>query len=236
MTDAAPSGNVNEEARRRSVGNLQRVYTVVVSLAITEALRRLLSPAATNPITEIDIRSLIAVVSLLVTIIPFYHGANRYLDATYVTGERTAKSSALMLDFIVIFLEGLIFFVLALLIANTTAFFTGLALLFFLDSAWVALTRVTSESPLDRGREYATWSISNIAAGVIILLFIWSNLLSWEIWPTLEIAAVAVGVVALLRTIIDYATVWNFYYPPTPEAHYIMPVPRPATPPRRTRS
>ena len=37
-----------KEARKRSVDNLQRLYTVVVSLAVTELLRRMLNPLATD--------------------------------------------------------------------------------------------------------------------------------------------------------------------------------------------
>src|SRR6476661_3705790 len=80
--------------RTRSVDNLQRLYTVVISLALTEYLRRLLTQSAeANEATGYN--GWLMFVSLIFTVVPFYHGANRYLDATYVTGERAAKPGAL---------------------------------------------------------------------------------------------------------------------------------------------
>lgn len=221
---------MHKQAREQSVRNLQRVYTVVVSLAIVESLRRLLSGFGDTG-TPPEIPAIAAVVSLLFTIVPFYHGANRYLDATYVTGERYAKPEALMLDFIALFLEGLAFFVLSILIENTSLFYTLLAVLFFFDAAWVGVTKLTSQSPTDRGPAYKTWAFVNIVAALLILLSIWSTLCQFTLWPTETVQAIAVTVIALIRTGIDYATVWSFYYPPPADVHYIMPVPRPAPAP-----
>ena len=104
------------EARKRSVDNLQRLYTVVISLAVAESLRRLLGD--TPPETIADYKQWLMFASLIFTVVPFYHGANRYLDATYVTGERSAKPIALMVDFVMLFLEGLLFFGLAMLTSD----------------------------------------------------------------------------------------------------------------------
>jgi hypothetical protein len=224
-----------DEARKRSVNNLQRVYTVVISLAVAESLRRLFSPVVTSGQLP-SLGPIVAVISMLFTIIPFYHGANRYLDSTYVTGERSAKAGALMLDFVIIFIEGLAFFVISLLINNPEAFYSLLACLFLLDAGWVWLTRLTSESPPEKGAGYAIWSVVNVAAAFLLLLSTWSNLLDWNFWKTSLAETVAVGVISVFRTFIDYYTVWDFYYPPSPESRYIMPVPRPAIPPQRNPS
>src|SRR5262245_6898700 len=103
-----------QEARKRSVDNLQRLYTVVVSLAVTESLRRLLANFGTGG-SVAGLKEWLMFVSLIFTLVPFYHGANRYLDATYVTDERSAKRSALLIDFIFLFCEGLLFFGLAMM-------------------------------------------------------------------------------------------------------------------------
>jgi len=128
-----------EKAREMSISNLQRLYTVVMSLAIAESLRRLLSGYGDTGQPP-DFASAVAVFSLLITAIPFYHGANRYLEATYITGERKTKSQSLVFDFIALFLEGLIFFMLAVVIKNTPVFYTTLAILFIFDSIWVSIT------------------------------------------------------------------------------------------------
>lgn len=217
-----------EESRKRSVDNLQRVYTVVISLAITESLRRLLSDFGDNGQLP-EYASVVAVISLIFTIIPFYHGANRYLDSTYVTGERLAKSGALMLDFVAIFIEGVTFFILSLLIKSTIIFFTVLAALFLFDSFWVWLTRLTSNSEVDKGLEYKLWATINIVSALFLLVSFWSNVFNWSFWTSPMVQVSAAGITAITRTIFDYVTVWNFYYPP-PDKKYIMPIPRPAIP------
>ena|SRR3990172_7533638 len=222
------------EARKRSIDNLQRVYTVVVSLAIAESLRRLFA-SQDPPAFSLPLPATIAAMALIVTVVPFYHGANRYLDATYVTGQRGAKSGALMLDFVAIFVEGIVFFLLALLVGSEASFYTLLSGLFLFDAAWVGLTRLTSEGRDEPGSKYVIWAGANVLAAVLLLLSHWSNLLNWEFWSSQNVRTLASGAIALGRTIFDYASVWSFYYPPAPEDRYLMPVPRPAPPPHRRR-
>jgi hypothetical protein len=222
---------VDEEARKRSVDNLQKVYTVVVSLAVAEALRRLFSPAQGASITP-GLVPAVAVFSLITTIVPFYHGANRYLDATYVTGQRSAKSGALMLDFVAIFLEGILFFILAILVEVEATFFTIISGLFIFDAAWVGLTRLTSRGEDEPGGRYAVWALVNVVAAALVLVSQWSNLLQWEFWRTPDVRVIASGAIVFARTFFDYASVWDFYYPPARDT-YLMPVPRPAPPPKR---
>jgi hypothetical protein len=224
---------MDAKIRERSINNLQRIYTVVVSLSIAESLRRLLSNFGDQGISP-SLTSTVAVISLLVTIVPFYHGANRYLDATYVTGEREAKSQALMLDFIAIFSEGLIFFILSLIIQNTRFFFSLLGILFVLDAIWVGITKLTSIGVSDQPPRYRSWAAINILAAVGIFVSMWSNLLNWEFWPTPLIQTLAVGGITILRTVYDYSSVWNFYYPPLGEKDFVLPAPRPAPIPKRS--
>ncbi len=175
-----------------------------------------------------DFAATLAVISLLITIVPFYHGANRYLDSTYVTGERQAKPGSLMIDFAAMFIEGLAFFVLAMLIENTPLFFTVLAGLFVFDAIWVGLTQVTATVHEKRSSYIVWWAVANIVAACFIPLSIWSSL-----WPTYTAKLVAVCAIAVLRTVIDYWAVWDFYYPASETDPYIMPVPLPARPPQR---
>ncbi len=65
----------------RSVSHLQQLYTVVVGLALTVAITNLIDQAAPVPIR---MAALPYFVSYLVTLVPFYHGALRHLDVTYL--------------------------------------------------------------------------------------------------------------------------------------------------------
>lgn len=213
-------------AKTRSVDNLQRLYTVVVSLAITESLRRLISGVVGSSDTT-DYTHWLMFVSLLVTLVPFYHGANRYLDATYVTMEREAKRGTLMIDFLFLFVEGLAFFAIAALIPRgAPVFYTGLAMLFVLDAIWVGLTNLTAAHDSDRMPGYTKWAIANGVAASFLLLMVWTNTFTGTaIWRDERAGHIALMVTALVRTIYDYVKVWPFYYP---KGIDLIPAPAPA--------
>jgi hypothetical protein len=226
------------KANTRSVDNLQRLYTVVVSLAVTESLRRLFLGTGTL-FSPPSYESSLMFASLIFTVVPFYHGANRYLDATYVTGERKAKPQALMLDFVILFVEALLFFGLALLTNNQPAFYTVLAILFLLDIIWVGLTNVTAHSESDKFPRYTKWAIINFIAFALLLLFTWSNILNWPIWKNEVATNISLLIVVVARTVIDYILVWPFYYPgegsSSESAYSGIPAPPPGVPPDLTR-
>lgn len=209
------------KTRERSVNNLQRLYTVVISLAITESLRRTFGDidAGTWP----DSTTLLACASLIFTVIPFYHGANRYLDATYILGERHARRYALIVDYIVLFVEALAFFLLGVLTIESESFFLGLMALLAVDVIWIGVTKLMS---MDKHEDapYRIWAAINIGAIVAMAItFYLGGGFSWR--NPVQISLVMFSIV-LVRTIMDYATVWRFYVPPATE--YAMPIPRPA--------
>ena len=161
-----------DEVRRRSVDNLQRLYTVVISLAVTEALRRtLLGLSGDDSAAPASVNQWLMLLSLIVTIVPFYHGANRYLDATYVTKERSAKSNVLMVDFLFLFLEGATFFALAMLIKRVEAFYTVLALLLIFDALWVLWTSIPAVDEPEGASTFGAWAIINVVAAATMSIF-----------------------------------------------------------------
>ncbi len=217
-----------KEARKRSVDNLQRLYTVVVSLAVTESLRSLLVGFKATR-TVADYTQWLMFTSLIFTVVPFYHGANRYLDATYVTKERSANQYALMIDFIFLFFEGLLFFGLAMVMADEALFYSVLSCLFLLDIIWVGATNLTASSDADKMQGYKGWALINFFALSASLIFVWSNVLGWEFWTTPTVKSIALVAVAVARTVFDYLRVWRFYYPADGESESgYLPAPAPA--------
>lgn len=208
------------EGRKRSVDNLQRLYSVVISLAVTEMLRRVLLANTSNTVPDLSkvaLEQWLMLISFLFTVVPFYHGASRYLDATYITKERFAPRAALLIDFIFLFVEGVLFFVLAEFIGNQQAFYSTLAILLALDAIWVGLsTKLWSISPEDHEdprsssrTRYWPWAIVNVIALVAIWVSARTNI--WLDGPTQSISLAGITV---LRTILDYVLVFRFYYPP----------------------
>lgn len=191
-----------KEARKRSVDNLQRLFAFVVGLAVTEALRRTLSPLAS------DYAQWLVFTTFVVTAVPFYHGTNMYLDATYVLGSRTSRQYALMLDFIFLFVEGLLLFALALQTDDLRRFYTLLAILFVFDAVWVRVTVITTDAHSAADTIYARWAVVNVSAAALVLFLVWSPLIRSDVVRNLALAATALG-----RTIYDYRAVWRLYYP-----------------------
>lgn len=202
---------MSDKPRELSISNLQRLYAIVVSLAIAESLRRLLSDYGDNGQLP-EFASMVAVFSLLITVIPYFHGANRYLEATYITGESKVKSQTLMLDFVALFVEGLIFFILAVVIEKTQVFFTILAALFVYSSVWISF-RYLSTSRGNKIPFVLSWPIANLTAATLLLIIVWPGLLRWSLGLSSTAMNVGLGATALLRTVYDYYSSWDFYVP-----------------------
>lgn len=228
------------KGRERSVGHLLWAYTIVICLAAVESLRQLLSGyGATGKAPALP--AVVAAISYLVTVAPLFQGTSRYLDATYLAGERSARSGALLIDAAAIGLQGILLFALAMLVQNTSVFFTLLAFLFLLQVGWVWLTNLTAVNEEDRAPEFRSWALVNVVAAALILISLWSNLLHWPFWPSARVQALAMGLVAVGRAVYEYASVWGYYYPSAGRTGYIMPTPRPApvpgdAAPRRARA
>jgi hypothetical protein len=201
------------ESRKRSVDNLQRIYTFVVSLSVVEALRRVLTDLPKIP--ELDVWLRLGVV--LVTVIPFYHGANRYLDAAYVTGERSSVRYALLVDFLFLFVEGILFFVLSLVIREASWFYIVFVILLAIDILWVLSTGFTSR--VERGAVdipgIGRWALINVFCVLIVLLIHWTAMLPVQFWKYSFAQPALFCVAAILRSFFDYYFQWTFYYPET---------------------
>jgi hypothetical protein len=149
-------------------------------------------------------------------VIPFYHGANRYLDATYVTGERTPKRYSLMVDFLFLFAQGLLLFTLALTISAGEVetvdkyFFWGLGLLLISDVIWILTTTITTIHQTDEKKgsafKYFPWLALNVFATALIF-----TLVHYEWWLGLLL-------LTFVRSALDYLIAHDSYYPKTPTA------------------
>jgi hypothetical protein len=205
-----------EKARERSVNNLQRLYTVVISLAITVSLKNLFEDVfgcATSPGKGIlDFPGycghLLRFISFIATVVPFFHGANRYLDETYVTHESEARKFALLIDFVALFLEGLGIFVLAMYAQIDNNFYAVLTGVLLFDIVWVLSTYITAVGDKPKIK---WWAVVNIVTVFTIFIFLWSSL-----WPNESVKSWMLMFICVVRTVLDYILVWPLYYPEIP--------------------
>jgi len=217
------------KARERSVNNLQLLYTIVISLAIAQTLKHLIEVISATGWTNFRqyCNEIFMFISFIFIVVPFFHGANRYLDATYVTEERNAKHYALLIDFIALFIEGLALFGLGMLTSNLEVFYSLLVGLLALDIAWVGSTNLTGEGRTDKVPKFRKWAVINAVAMAGILISVWSNL-----WQDELVKGIMLVLIVMARTIYDYVSVWEFYYPVEGGSKQVL-APRPAPPPKR---
>lgn len=187
------------------------LYAVTAGLALAAALESAFSSQGRGVLFEgADWQLLVAFV---VTLVPFYHGAMRHLDDEWVDAAEPAAPWLMLVDFGVLFVQAAVFFVLGRNISDPTDFSAWYAILLGTDVVWATvylLGRRARRLPQDptphKGgmAPEATWALINSGALVVL--------------AALAIAGVADSPVALLlvavgRTAVDYRVSWSFYFP-----------------------
>jgi hypothetical protein len=153
-----------------------------------------------------------ALVAFVATLVPFYHGAMRHLDKTYVEECRTfVREGALLADFLWLFVEAGILLGMALQLGELDRFAWWLVFLLGLDSAWGLIFHLGLTTK-PRGWTQFKWALVNVPAAAILGVVLMalgradSQRIAQLLW--LFVPAIAVA-----RTIIDYRWSWFFYFP-----------------------
>jgi len=198
------------EERSRPVHHLQALYTVVVGIALTVALTELIDAKAEVPFRLSVLPYFLAYV---VTLVPFYHGALRHLDATYVHDVAShPRSGALMADWSLLFCESCLLLAIALLVARPIPFSYALVGLFLFDTVW-AFAAHLAFSPPGQPAERRWATINLVTSGLLILTMVYLHSLDVSAKPVDIYMWIVVLTVCVIRTIVDYAWCWSFYYP-----------------------
>jgi len=188
----------------RSVEHLQELYSVVVAIALSLAVDRLLPVSRSG----VRVHTLVLTIALLVTLIPFYHGALRHLDEVYGQGGgRAAHGFSVLLDFLLLFLESCLFLALATSVTRATTFAWLFLALLALDVVWAYSTRFLTASSEEATQE--TWLKVNCFFACLLLAIL---VVMFPVgWATTGSLAYMVLAVAATRTAADYAFSWRFY-------------------------
>ena len=151
------------------------------------------------------------------TVVPFYYGALRHLDAEYSPSSgRVAKPYALLVDFSMLFLESCTFLALGAAVDAPRTFGWTFATLLVIDILWAVVAlrwltqsndRGTAAEDRDRPAERGWLVVNAVCAPLVIILLVstahWSVSDSWLRWSLLA--------VAIVRTSIDLRVGWNLY-------------------------
>lgn len=194
-----------KDIRRRAVDNLLRLNTIVIGLALTEAVRKTLIETSVDGRIAFQINwQLLYPLSMLIsTLVCFYHGANRYLDNTYIFDKTNQKKGSAIVDLFVFFMEAALFYLMALSLADGHTFIFWFLMLMLLDTIWlVAVYFKTNEIIFNQVKP---WMIVNFFTFLIM------GFIHWLIdHPNKVYFLFGLGI---LRTVIDYKSNWKFYFP-----------------------
>jgi len=203
-----------KEAQANSVRNLEHLYTTVVALALSLAIYNLID-VTRRPI-PLKVELVPFFLALLITLIPFYHGALRHLDITYVEkGGKNVRKGALLIDFLALFIESCLFVVLSALLPRPISFAWVLVALLAFDTAWGVMAHL-GFSKEEKPKPELTWALINFVSVIVISIY----LIVLGFVPSIEIEYVSnlklsAGIVgfSLSRTVVDYILCWDTYYP-----------------------
>lgn len=198
----------SEKRIARSVDSLQKIYSVVIALAIGQAIQTLLIDRAIGALAPpgVILARTPAFLALLAILVPFYHGMNRHLDVAYIERpEEQRAEAALLFDFIVFFFESCLLFAVAYSIGPGMAAFGFLGTLLAVDMLWALVSHWIHYSQ-DKPSVFS-WSAINAAAIVLGLFVGFTQYYS----PTVK--SWLLLVIAIGRTALDYWFYWQFYFP-----------------------
>jgi len=199
-----------KEAQTNSVRNLEYLYSAVVGLGLALAVYNFIDINRTPVPIRVELLPFFIV--FLVTLFPFYHGALRHLDVTYIEhGGKQVASGGLMADFSMLFVESCLLLALAVLITNPRIFAWCLLILIAFDTIWGLIVHFAF-SPEEKPKAELRWAYINLTTSfLLIILLVTIDAVSQQIRELL-FWIILLGL-ALGRTIVDYALCWEFYYP-----------------------
>lgn len=182
------------------MGTLKQLYSVVIGLALTQAILTLVTSAESDNIVNYSV--LPWFLAFAATVIPFHHGALRHLDDTYIFGEERHGNFVFLVDYLILFAQAALMFLLAVVVNEPQSFLYIFVLLLLIDIVWASMAHFLTDS----FEEVKTWAIINVVTVILVALVYWT--------PMLDAAEPGYLVVlAFLRTVADYGFDWEHYFP-----------------------
>jgi hypothetical protein len=203
--EGAPLSRTEMQVRRleSSVRHLQALYAIAVAVALGFGFEH-----------TVDARSKATAIALLValvmTLIPFYHGTLRYLDDAYVFSD-TNRKEAVLLEFVVRFLESCLFFGLAAAIGNPVVFGWFFVALLVTNIVWTRLTQLfcVKRAAPSPSFDWRAVNFVTVTAAIVFLSVLGTG--SHAGGGSHPFVVGGILMLALARTAADYHTSWRFY-------------------------
>lgn len=204
-----------KEQWKATVETLQRFYSVIIAIALTDGLKKLITSLETDA-SLLKVISLAALsVALLSTIVAFYHGMERHLYITHILHPELGpggKPIPLLVDIFAFIVEGGILYAMGGKLDEPIVFLRLWTALLIVDIIWTLIVWRVERGPSPN------WALNN---------FVWLCV-AWVVWlgsPWVlmktgvslpEQIPVMVWLIALIeigRSVTDYRAYWALYFP-----------------------
>lgn len=211
LAAARPENDRQPDAERKSVEHLQELYTVAVGLSLTVGIERLFPSELHGGLKGSTIAAFVA---FMATLLPFYHGALRHLDRSYLQGGQSRGGGGyLFADFFALFAEACVFIAMAASLERPHRFLVLFLLLLILDIVWLEFYVRLAAPVINPGNRSVTWADRAWVLVNTPFLFLGGTILAaGSAFPS-PTFVYFVCALAVARTACDYAWSWNFYFP-----------------------
>jgi len=223
-----------KQNRIRLVDHFKRVYTIIVGLAITEAVKGQFPPTFETVFGPPGWMF----GTFFITIVPIFHGGDRSLDIKYTRAEGVGNRAKYLWDVYVLLLTAVLFVWIADsipsalktahpltpkdLLEQSTLFYRLMGAMFLFDVVVLIIDYWKSEPDLRADlRSYYVWIPSNSILGILCfaVAFAIGNADSSQVYSifslalTLQSLSIIVFVAAFIRTGLDYWFSRAFLFP-----------------------
>ncbi|MBL7876763.1 MAG: hypothetical protein JNL53_13940 [Cyclobacteriaceae bacterium] len=196
----------------RSVDSLQKIYAVIIGLAIARTTQEVVQGTNWNEILPRIQATAPALLSFFFLIVPFYHGMNRHLDYSYLERVPQHSKIGLIMDFIFFSLEAALFFLFADTIILGKESFIVIALILGLDILWGTFATLLNYHKESGKQNPFAWVKINIVTLIFgFFIYVYGDN------PVIDVRW-CLAVLLVGRTIIDYYMMMDFYFPEEPQA------------------
>jgi hypothetical protein len=203
--------------------SLKEIVSIVMGLALTNCVLVLITHGrytGVSALSALPLSSVLYSLVLILNIVRFYHGNLRHMDTLYGYSARTsaARTSAasthgpaplggLGIDFIVVFLESIIFAVISFYASPRREFLLLFMILMAFDFIWNIVTQQESSEVRDLPH-LQRWMLNNLL-GVVVILVLYLEYKQHHKEVYLDLGAAMLA----MNTLIDFAISWRFYFP-----------------------
>jgi|GEM_PF-6616272 hypothetical protein len=190
------------EVPSMDIGPLSLLYVSIASAGFVTALTvAVTSSVATGtlPLSS-EAERLLLLISFIATAIPFYHGALTYLHRTSINANRST-----MVDFLALMFEALVILLLSTSSASPIPFVNWFSTLLGIDILWLLFALKGKRSDPPPG----VWLYLNVIVFLFLLVGVYLNVVSDSL-----IFLSSLAIVAIFRSVVDYALAWSHYFPP----------------------